>query len=214
MTNQLAEALQTVTPTPEDVLGDSVAFSPMRWKTGWPHHLRRVPPFRDDARATITRGEVFEFAADVRESGFNRDQVIDFLGAAFAYLAGQSNQVMQIQSFLRNKGNAAKLLATVRGLQDEADPVAAYAALVGTGLDPRFASGVAYFLAGEQEDGESNKPVIICSTRARAAGLDTEADWSADEYRDYLSRLREARDGHDANLPLDAVEYAVRKTAA
>ena len=86
--------MNRVAPTAEDVLGDAVAFSPIRWKTGWPHHLRRVPPFRDDARASITRGEVFEFAADVRDSGWSRDQIIDFLGAAFAYLAGQSNDCL------------------------------------------------------------------------------------------------------------------------
>ena len=78
---QIAEALETVKPTAQDALGDSVTFSPIRWKTGWPHHLRRVPPFRDDATASITRSEVFAFGADVRESSFAREQIIDFLGA-------------------------------------------------------------------------------------------------------------------------------------
>lgn len=217
MTNQLAEALQTVAPTAEDVLGDSVAFSPIRWKTGWPHHLHRVPPFRDDARATITRGEVFEFAEDVRASDFNRDQIIDFLGAAFAYTAGQSNQVMQIQAFLRNKGNAAKLLTALRGLQHETDPVAAYAAVVGTGLPAKFASALVYFLGGAQGGGQ-NEAAIICSNRARVAGLPASegADpaWPAEAYRDYLARLGEARDAYNPELGLDAVEFAARKFAA
>ena len=113
---QIAEALEAVKPTAQDVLGDSVTFSPIRWKTGWPHHLRRVPPFRDDASASITRSEVFAFAADVVESGYAREQIIDFLGACFAYVAGQSNQVMQMQAFLRNKGKASQLLTAVRKL--------------------------------------------------------------------------------------------------
>ncbi len=100
MTNQLAQALTTITPTTQDVMEHSVAFSPIRWKTGWPHHLRRVPPFRDDATASLTRRDVFLFAQDVVDSGYNRDQIIDFLGAAFAYAAGQSNQVLQLQQFL------------------------------------------------------------------------------------------------------------------
>ena len=95
----------------------SVTFSPIRWKTGWPHHLRRVPPFRDDARASITRAEVFDFAADVRDSGWARDQIIDFLGAVFAYRAGQTNQVMDLQQFLRNKNNASQLLGAIRQLE-------------------------------------------------------------------------------------------------
>ena len=209
---QIAQALETVKPTAQDVLGHSVTFSPIRWKTGWPHHLRRVPPFRDDATASITRSEVFAFGADVRESGFAREQIIDFLGACFAYVAGQSNQVMQMQAFLRNKGNAAQLLAAARRL-DGVGAVDAYGSLVATGLPPKFASAVAYFLAGEQESGETSKPVIICSNRARLAGLAKDADWTADEYGEYLEALKAARDAYDASLPLDAVEWALREFA-
>ena len=209
---QIAQALETVKPTAQDALGDSVTFSPIRWKTGWPHHLRRVPPFRDDATASITRSEVFAFGEDVRESGFAREQIIDFLGACFAYVAGQSNQVMQMQAFLRNKGNAAQLLAAVRKL-DGVGAVDAYSSLVGTGLPPKFASAVAYFLAGEQESGEASKPVIICSNRARLAGLAKDADWTAEEYGEYLAALTSARDAYDAGLPLDAVEWALREFA-
>ena len=209
---QIAQALEAVKPTAQDVLGDSVTFSPIRWKTGWPHHLRRVPPFRDDATASITRSEVFAFGADVVESEFAREQIIDFLGACFAYVAGQSNQVMQMQAFLRNKGNASKLLAAVRRL-DGAGAVEAYSALVGTGLPPKFASAVAYFLAGEQESGEASKPVIICSNRAKVAGLSSDADWSGEEYGEYLAALAAARDEYDAELPLDAVEWALREFA-
>ncbi len=210
---QIAQALETVKPTAQDVLGDSATFSPIRWKTGWPHHLRRVPPFRDDATASITRSEVFAFGADVRESGYAREQIIDFLGACFAYMAGQSNQVMQMQAFLRNKGNAQKLLAAVRRL-DGASPIDAYGALTATSLPAKFASAVAYFLAGEQEAGEASKPAIICSNRARVAGLASEGDWSAEEYGEYLEALAAARDAYDAELPLDAVEWAARKYAA
>ena len=209
---QIAEALEAVKPTAQDVLGDSVTFSPIRWKTGWPHHLRRVPPFRDDASASITRSEVFAFDADVVESGYAREQIIDFLGACFAYVAGQSNQVMQMQAFLRNKGNASKLLSAVRKL-DGAGAVDAYGALVATGLPAKFASAVAYFLDGEQEPGEASKPVIICSNRARVAGLSSEGDWSAEEYGEYLAALAAARDAYDADLSLDAVEWAARKFA-
>ena len=210
---QIAQALETVKPTAQDVLGHSVTFSPIRWKTGWPHHLRRVPPFRDDATASITRSEVFAFGADVRESGFAREQIIDFLGACFAYVAGQSNQVMQMQAFLRNKGNAAQLLAAARRL-DGVGAVDAYGSLVATGLPPKFASAVAYFLAGEQESGEASKPVIICSNRAKVAGLAKDSDWTADEYGEYLEALAAARDAYDGSLPLDAVEWAARKFAA
>lgn len=209
---QIAQALETVKPTAQDVLGHSVTFSPIRWKTGWPHHLRRVPPFRDDATASITRSEVFAFGADVRESGFAREQIIDFLGACFAYVAGQSNQVMQMQAFLRNKGNAAQLLAAARRL-DGVVAVDAYGSLAATGLPPKFASAVAYFLAGEQESGEASKPVIICSNRARLAGLAKDADWTADEYGEYLAALASARDAYDGSLPLDAVEWALREFA-
>lgn len=226
MTNQLAQALTTITPTTQDVMEHSVAFSPIRWKTGWPHHLRRVPPFRDDAHATITRAEVFEFAADVHASGYNRDQIIDFLGAAFAYQAGQTNQVMQMQQFLRNKNNAAQLLAAIRKLEglysddaaggnaaDVKPAVEAYELLTATGLPPRFASALAYFLAGVQSPGESDKPVIICKTRAEVAGLEPSGEWSGAEYGEYLARLRAARDDYDTSLPLDAVEYAAREFA-
>ena len=211
---QIAQALETVKPTAQDALGDSVTFSPIRWKTGWPHHLRRVPPFRDDATASITRSEVFAFGEDVRESGFAREQIIDFLGACFAYVAGQSNQVMQMQAFLRNKGKASQLLAAVRRL-DGVGAVDAYGALVATGLPPKFASAVAYFLAGEQEGGSGSelKPVIICSNRARVAGLAKDADWSAEEYGEYLAALASARDAYDSSLPLDAVEWALREFA-
>lgn len=212
MTNQLLEALAAVNPSHADVMEHSVTFSPLRWKTGWPHHLRRVPPFRDDARASITRAEVFEFAAGVRESDYNRDQIIDFLGAAFGYLAGQSNQVMQLQAFMRNKGNAAKLLNAIRQTEDS-NAVEAYALLTETGIAPKVASAIAYFLAGEQAEGESDKPVIICSNRAKIAGLESDSDWSAEEYGDYLARLRKARDAHDATLALDAVEFAAREFA-
>lgn len=221
MTNQLAQALTTITPTTQDVMEHSVAFSPIRWKTGWPHHLRRVPPFRDDAHATITRAEVFEFAADVHASGYNRDQIIDFLGAAFAYRAGQTNQVMQMQQFLRNKNNAAQLLAAIRKLEgifsDDAagveSAVEAYELLTATGLPSRFASALAYFLAGVQSPGESDKPVIICKTRAEVAGLEPSGEWTGAEYGEYLARLRAARDDYDTSLPLDAVEYAAREFA-
>ena len=211
---QIAQALEAVKPTAQDVLGDTVTFSPIRWKTGWPHHLRRVPPFRDDATASITRSEVFSFAADVVESGYARDQIIDFLGACFAYVAGQSNQVMQMQAFLRNKGNASKLLSAVRRLEG-ASPIDAYGFLAATGLPPKFASAIAYFLAGEQEGGSGAelKPVIICSNRARVAGLSKDADWTADEYGEYLEALAAARDAYDAELPLDAVEWALREFA-
>ena len=209
---QIAQALETVKPTAQDVLGDSVTFSPIRWKTGWPHHLRRVPPFRDDATASITRSEVFAFGADVRESGFAREQIIDFLGACFAYVAGQSNQVMQMQAFLRNKGNAAQLLAAARRL-DGVGAVDAYGSLVATGLPPKFASAVAYFLAGEQGSGEASKPVIICSNRAKVAGLAKDSDWTAEEYGEYLEALKAARDAYDSSLPLDAVEWALREFA-
>ncbi|MGV0376206.1 8-oxoguanine DNA glycosylase OGG fold protein [Corynebacterium hadale] len=207
----IAEALHDATPTPEDVAADSSTFSPIRWKTGWPHHLRRVPPFRADATASLTRRDVFLFAQDVVDSEYNRDQIIDFLGAAFAFAAGQSNQVMQLQQFLRNKHNANQLLQAIRNIGGKS-AVDAYASLVETGLAPKFASHVAYFLAGPQEASDE-KPVIICSKRAVGAGLSKDADWTADDYAEYLTALREARDAHDSSLPLDAVEYALRKHA-
>ena len=215
---QIAEALETIKPNAQDALQDSVTFSPIRWKTGWPHHLRRVPPFRDDATASITRAEVFSFASDVRSSDYAREQIIDFLGACFAYIAGQSNQVMQMQAFLRNKGNASKLLGAIRKLGG-LSPVDAYASLVATGLAPKYASAVAYFLAGEQDasgvagvDGAA-APAIICSNRARLAGLSSDSDWTADEYKEYLDALTAARDAYDSSLPLDAVEWALREFA-
>lgn len=207
----IAEALSAQTPTAEDVAAASSTFSPIRWKTGWPHHLRRVPPFRDDATASLTRRDVFLFAQDVVDSGYNRDQIIDFLGAAFAYAAGQSNQVLQLQQFLRNKHNANQLLQAIRGIEGK-DAVAAYGSLVATGLAPKFASHLAYFLAGPQEASDE-KPVIICSKRAAAAGLEKTADWTAEDYAEYLTALKKARDEYDASLPLDAVEYAIRKNA-
>ncbi|MDK8799665.1 hypothetical protein [Corynebacterium coyleae] len=215
---QIAEALEAINPSAQDALQDSVTFSPIRWKTGWPHHLRRVPPFRDDATASITRAEVFSFASDVRSSDFAREQIIDFLGACFAYVAGQSNQVMQMQAFLRNKGNASKLLGAIRKL-GALSPVDAYASLIATGLAPKYASAVAYFLAGEQDaagvagvDGAA-APAIICSNRARLAGLSSDSDWTADEYKEYLDALTAARDAYDSSLPLDAVEWALREFA-
>lgn len=208
--NQILDALTEVKPSPSDVQTDTVTFSPLRWKIGWPHHLRRVPPFRDDATASISRSEVFAFAADARDSGYARDQVIDFLGACFGYTAGQSNDVMKLQAFLRNKGNASKLLAAVRRLEG-LGAVEAYASLVGTGLAPKYASAVAYFLAGEQTEGESEKPVIICSKRAAVAGLASDSDWSGEEYAEYLSALRAGRVEVDTALPLDAVEWALQE---
>ncbi|PLA36929.1 hypothetical protein CYJ46_11480 [Corynebacterium coyleae] len=215
---QIAEALEAIKPSAQDALQDSVTFSPIRWKTGWPHHLRRVPPFRDDATASITRAEVFSFASDVRSSDYAREQIIDFLGACFAYIAGQSNQVMQMQAFLRNKGNASKLLGAIRKLGG-LSPVDAYASLAATSLAPKYASAVAYFLAGEQDaagvagvDGAA-APAIICSNRARLAGLSSDSDWTADEYKEYLDALTAARDAYDSSLPLDAVEWALREFA-
>ncbi|WP_291314164.1 hypothetical protein [Corynebacterium sp. UBA2622] len=213
--NQITEALNQLNPTAEDALGDSSTFSPRRWKTGWPHHLRRVPPFRDDASASLTRSEVFLFAEDVARSEFNRDQIIDFLGAAFAYGAGQSPAVLTLQQFLRNKSNANKLLQAIRGLDGKA-PAEQYAALAETGLPAKFASQLAYFLAGPQSAGDE-KPVIICSRRAAMAGLDKgsgkDGAWTAEEYGEYLTRLRAARDEYNPELPLDAVEWAVWKFA-
>ena len=167
-------------------------------------------------RQSITRSEVFAFGEDVRESGFAREQIIDFLGACFAYVAGQSNQVMQMQAFLRNKGNASKLLGAIRKLGG-LSPIDAYASLVATGLAPKYASAVAYFLAGEQDSSASSDgaaaPAIICSNRARLAGLAKDADWTADEYKEYLDALTAARDAYDSSLPLDAIEWALREFA-
>ncbi len=210
--NQIMDALTTLAPTAEDAMNDSSTFSPRRWKTGWPHHLRRVPPFRDDASASLTRAEVFLFAEDVARSGNDRDQIIDFLGAAFAYGAGQTNQVLTLQQFLRNKGKANNLIQAIRSL-DGKTPAEQYAALTATGLPAKFASQLAYFLAGPQS-AEDDKPVIICSKRAAVAGLSSDSDWSAQEYSTYLERLRDARDEYNKDLPLDAVEWAAREFAA
>ncbi|SDR81823.1 hypothetical protein [Corynebacterium timonense] len=209
--NQILDALKATAPTASDVMNHSVTFSPRRWKTGWPHHLRRVPPFRDDATATLTRAEVFLFAGAVVDSGFQREQIIDFLGATLAYGAGQSPDVLLLQQFLRNKGKATALLQAIRGLEG-AEPAEQYAALTGTGLRPKYASLVAYFLAGPQEAGD-DKPVIICSKRAAVAGLPADHDWSGEEYGEYLTRLRAARDEYDSGLAVDAVEFAARQFA-
>ena len=64
-----------------------------------------------------------------------------------------------------------------------------------------------------QGTGESDKPVIICKTRAEVAGLEPSGEWSGAEYGEYLARLRAARDDYDTSLPLDAVEYAAREFA-
>ncbi|WJY68529.1 hypothetical protein [Corynebacterium auris] len=209
--NQILDALKAISPTANDAMNHSVTFSPRRWKTGWPHHLRRVPPFRDDATATLTRAEVFLFAGAVADSGHQRGEIIDFLGAALAYGAGQSPQVLPLQQFLRNKGKANALIQAIRSLEGK-DPVGQYTALTATGLPPKYASLVAYFLAGPQ-GAEDDKPVIICSNRAAIAGLPADHDWSGEEYGEYLTRLRAARDEYDAELPLDAVEWAVRQFA-
>lgn len=123
-----------------------------------------------------------------------------------------------MQAFLRNKGNASKLLGAIRKLGG-LSPVDAYASLAATGLAPKYASAVAYFLAGEQDaagvagvDGAA-APAIICSNRARLAGLAKDADWTADEYKEYLDALTAARDAYDSSLPLDAVEWALREFA-
>src|SRR5699024_1094917 len=174
---QLVDAVHKVSPTPEKVMNDSVTFSPRRWKSGWPFHLRHVPPFRDDATASITRADVFSFAADAVASGYDRDRVIDFIGAAFAYGAGQSQAVLPLQQVLRNKAKAAGLLKTIPTLETK-EPAAQYEALTKIGLPAKFASYIAYFLAGPQAAGE-DKPLVICSNRAKIAGLEKDSDWSA-----------------------------------
>lgn len=208
--NQIVDAVNKVSPTTEKVMNDSVTFSPRRWKSGWPFHLRHVPPFRDDVTATITRAEVFSFAADAVASGYARDRVIDFIGAAFAYGAGQSQAVLPLQQFLRNKAKAASLLKTIPTLESKA-PAAQYEALTKIGLPAKFASYIAYFLAGPQAAGE-DKPLVICSNRAKIAGLEKDSDWSAADYGTYLTAVREARDSVDPELPLDAVEWAMRES--
>lgn len=118
-----------------------------------------------------------------------------------------------MQAFLRNKGNASKLLGAIRKLGG-LSPVDAYASLAATGLAPKYASAVAYFLAGEQDAAASSEaPVIICSNRARLAGLSSDSDWTADEYKEYLDALTAARNVYDSSLPLDAVEWALREFA-
>ncbi|WP_342318196.1 hypothetical protein [Corynebacterium mayonis] len=210
--NHILDALKANTPTAESAMNDSATFSPRRWKTGWPHHLRRIPPFRDDATASLTRAEVFAFADDANRTNRNRDQVIDFLGAAFAYSAGQSSWVLPLQQFLRNKGQANNLMQALRKLDSNDAPEAQYAAVAATGLPAKYASDLAYYLAGPQS-AEDTKPVIICAKRAAVAGLEKDSDWSAEEYAEYYSRLREARDTYDKDLPLDAVEWAIIKYA-
>ena len=208
--NQIVDAVNKVSPTTEKVMNDSVTFSPRRWKSGWPFHLRHVPPFRDDATASITRAEVFNFAAGAVASGYAREQVIDFIGAAFAYGAGQSQAVLPLQQFLRNKAKAASLLKTIPTLESK-EPAAQYEALTKIGLPAKFASYIAYFLAGPQAAGE-DKPLVICSNRAKIAGLEKDSDWSAADYGTYLAAVREARDSVDPELPLDAVEWAMRES--
>lgn len=199
-----------MSPTPEKVMADSVTFSPRRWKSGWPFHLRHVPPFKDDVTATLTRAEVFNFAGDAVASGYDRNRVIDFIGAALAYGAGQSKAVLPLQQLLRNKAKANNLIHTIRNLESKS-PVEQYEALLATGLPPKFASQVAYFHAGPQS-AEDDKPVIICSNRAKVAGLSKDADWTGEDYGEYLAALREARDAYDKELPLDCVEWAARES--
>nr|WP_026157002.1 hypothetical protein [Corynebacterium capitovis] len=204
--NQIVQALTMASPTPEAILADAVTFSPRRWKTGWPHHLRHVPPFRDDATATISRGEVFLFAADAVQTEFSRDAVIDFIGAAFAFGAGSKPQVqLKLQQFLRNKSNAAELLRTLRTLPSK-DPAQQVADLEALGLDAQFASTLAYFLAGTQEGAEP-KPVIVSPSHLAAAGLTGDTS-----YAEYLAALSVARDEWDATAPLDAVEFALSRS--
>lgn len=213
MTNSIEQALANVAPTSETVLNETVSFSPLRWKTGWPHNLRRVPPFRDDASATITRAEVFSFAQDVVDSGFQRDQIIDFLGATFAFLGGKDAQVqLKLQQFLRNKGKANALISALRNVT-QLNPVEQYEKVTATGLPAKFASGLIYFLGGPQSADSGEQPLIICSNRAKGAGLATTADWSAEEYGQYLAAVKSGRDEFAPELGLDAVEYALREYA-
>ncbi|AWB84453.1 hypothetical protein [Corynebacterium liangguodongii] len=196
--------LTQVNPTPEGVLADSSTFSPRRWKSGWPHHLSHVPPFRDDPTATITRGEVFAFAADAVESGLERNALIDFIGAAFAYAAGQSPQTqLSLQQFLRNKARASELFRALRTLEGK-DPAAQYDTVHATGLPARFASALVYFLAGPQT-GEDTKPQLLSDTAARSLGV------SAEDYPGYLDALTAARDAWDPAAPVDCVELALTR---
>ncbi|SDL86077.1 hypothetical protein SAMN04488535_1031 [Corynebacterium mycetoides] len=198
--------LARLSPSPDDVLGQASTFSPRRWKTGWPHHLGHVPPYRDDAFASLTRAEVFQFADDVHSSGRHRDALIDFIGAAFAFAAGKSPQTqLKLQQFLRNKGQANSLLQALRSLGG-LTPVEQYERVRATGLPPRFASVLVYFLAGPQDG--SPAPVILSEPAAAALGVDGDS-WDAVEYAAYLDAVSAARDEWDASAPLDAVEYAL-----
>ncbi|MBA4506144.1 8-oxoguanine DNA glycosylase OGG fold protein [Corynebacterium sanguinis] len=202
--------LAELSPTTEDVMNESSSFSPRRWKTGWPHHLGHVPPYKDDAFASLTRGDVYQFAADATASGYNRDAVIDFIGAAFAFGAGKSPQTqLKLQQFLRNKGQAQQLLQALRSL-DGLDPVAQFARVRATGLPGRYASILVYFLAGPQS-GDQPGPVIVSDAAAEALGVSS-SEWDAEAYGDYLAALTAVRDEWDSSAPLDAVEYALSRS--
>ncbi|WP_165164235.1 hypothetical protein [Corynebacterium qintianiae] len=199
------DQLSQVAPTAEDVLNDTSSFSPRRWKTGWPHHLGHVPPYKDDAFASLTRRDVFSFAEDVHASGFAKDALIDFIGAAFAFAAGKSPQTqLKLQQFLRNKGQAASLLRSLRSLEG-LTPAEQYEAVSATGLPGRFASVLVYFLAGPQT-GESDAPVVLAEKVASELGVSTE------DYGAYLAAVTAARDEWDASAGLDAVEYALGRS--
>ncbi|QPK82790.1 hypothetical protein G7Y29_07920 [Corynebacterium qintianiae] len=199
------DQLSQVAPTAEDVLNDTSSFSPRRWKTGWPHHLGHVPPYKDDAFASLTRRDVFSFAEDVHASGFAKDALIDFIGAAFAFAAGKSPQTqLKLQQFLRNKGQAASLLRSLRSLEG-LTPAEQYEAVSATGLPGRFASVLVYFLAGPQT-GESDAPVVLAEKVASELRVSTE------DYGAYLAAVTAARDEWDASAGLDAVEYALGRS--
>lgn len=203
-------ALAGASPSESDVLDDSSTFSPRRWKTGWPHHLGHVPPYKDDAFATLTRREVFHFAEDARATGFARDALLDFIGAAFAFAAGRSPQTqLTLQQFLRNKGRASDLLRALRSL-DGLDPAEQYARVRETGLPGRFASALVYFLAGPQKEGD-DAPVMITPVAADALGASSQA-WEPADYSAYLAAVAQARDAWDRSAPLDRVEYALSRS--
>ena len=205
-------ALSGQSPTTEDMLNESATFSPRRWKTGWPHHLGHVPPYKDDAFATLTRREVFHFAADAVESGFHRDALIDFIGATFAFAAGKSPQTqLKLQQFLRNKGKANSLLQALRSLAD-LTPVQQYERVRATGLPGRFASALVYFLAGPQS-ADSTAPVMLADKAADALGVEA-TEWTTGEYSDYLDAVTTARDAWDSSAALDLVEYALSRESA
>lgn len=196
-------------PTTDDVLNESASFSPRRWKTGWPHHLGHVPPYKDDAFATLTRREVFHFATDVVEFGFHRDALIDFIGATFAFAAGKSPQTqLKLQQFLRNKGQANNLLHALRSLTD-LTPVQQYERVRATGLPDRFASALVYFLAGPQS-ADSPAPVMITNQAANVLGIEA-TEWTPSKYSDYLDAVTAARDAWDSSAALDVVEYALSR---